>query len=183
MDIVDVASKILVPIVTAVGVLVASRLGIRLKQLQIVDLATKRIAFWDTYLKTALSTTEWESERNALKQEVRSAIQRVRSETGQDLRRASWFQLRAENRIAAAELKGVQKLKWVCLWVLTCVFAAIFLLFLWTSEKMDLGFLDTVLVDIIAPMLAVAAVSLRLAADRIKYPQASARCRGNLGRG
>jgi hypothetical protein len=154
---------------------VAPRLGIRLKQLQIIDLANKRIAFWDTYLKTALSTTEWESERKALKQEVRSAIQRVRSETGQELRRVSWFQLRAEKRIAAAELKGVQKLKWVCLWVLTCVFSAIFLLILayglWISEKKDLGFLGTVLVDIIALMLAVPAVSARLAADRIKYPR------------
>ncbi|MGH9639941.1 MAG: hypothetical protein ACRD3Y_07765, partial [Bryobacteraceae bacterium] len=89
----DILSKIFVPIVVATisvfGAWALARFGIRQKQLQIVELATKRIMFWDTYLKVALQTTQPEG-RLGLEQEVGYAIERIRAEAGQQLARLSW---------------------------------------------------------------------------------------------
>lgn len=182
MDILDVVSKVFVPIVvpvlSAVGAWLFARSGIRQRQLQIVDLATKRIAFWDAYFKIGLSATESESgERRALEHEVRCAIQRIRTETGQELRRISWSELIAQKRVAAVKLRGVPKFKWVCCWMLTYIFLAILIAFfayvLWISTlaKKDLGFRTSLAVEVITVVLLALALTLRLGADRIKYPK------------
>ncbi len=117
----DFVSKILIPlavsILSVMGAWLVARLGKWQKQVQTVELATKRIAFWDTYLRIALSTTASDPDAQAaFEREVRSAIQRVRNEAAQEFSRISWSQLVAKKRLPAAELRGSRRFQWIGCW-------------------------------------------------------------------
>src|SRR5450755_1213940 len=123
VDIVDLASKLIVPVaVPAASVLVTwlfGRWGLRQRQVQIIELATKRIAFWDAYLRTGRSATKpGTEERKTLERDVNSAIQRVRVEAGQEFKRLSWSVLLSQERITPVELRGFQRARWVFYWFL-----------------------------------------------------------------
>jgi hypothetical protein len=56
------------------------------RRLQIIDLATKRIAFWNQFLSTVyLATNEFSSDREAEQDKARQAILRIHAEAAQQM--------------------------------------------------------------------------------------------------
>ena len=69
-----------------------SNLRPQARHIGIVDLATKRLAFWDAFLKLELSATSDPDEQEHARSRALRAVQRIRSHANRDLDRLSWLE-------------------------------------------------------------------------------------------
>jgi hypothetical protein len=182
VNVLDVLSKVVVPlaapILAALGALLFNGFTRRQRQMQIVELATKRIIFWETYLKASRPILDSDpKERMKVEQEVFSAVQSVRVQTGEELRRLSWFQIVAQKRVAAVPLKGGKKALWF-LWVsLTWISAATSIMYLVHVIRKsnhlgrDFNFEETATVEVVMLAFFGLVLFFRVKATDVKYPK------------
>lgn len=113
MDLFDILNKtapIVAAAITVIGAIFAAifaarGIGRRYKQEHAIDIATKRLAFWDSYLKVAVSTiASDETRKSAIEQEVFAGIQQSRRDVDSQLTQLSWRLLVQQKRLAAKSL-------------------------------------------------------------------------------
>lgn len=121
MPIIDILSKVavpvLVPLVAGTVAFWSTEFCLRQRRTDAIDMATKRIAFWDQFLKVAIETTAPDSgERDQLHSEVRAAIQKVRSDANLELQGLSWSIALREKRLPPdPAFGGWRKFSWYAL--------------------------------------------------------------------
>ncbi len=94
------------------------------QQQRAVDLATRRLAFWESYARVALSVNSSDPTiRKSIEKEVYEAIQQVRSGANAELMRVSWSQLIRENRAKPKPLKTSDKVSYWLATIGACFFS------------------------------------------------------------
>lgn len=108
--------------IAAVGI------GRRYRQEHIVDLATKRLEFWDAYSKAALANAGSDpAAKEAVDKEVYEAIQQARRDTDAQLLQLSWRQLLMQDQLKPKPITKWQKFCWGSLTGFGVVFMTSFL--------------------------------------------------------
>ena len=115
LDILNKTAPIVAAAITVTGAIFAAiftarGIGRRYKQEHAIDIATKRLAFWDSYLKTAVATVASdEARKSAIEQEVFAGIQQSRQDVNSQLTQLSWRLLAHQKRLATKNLDSFDK--------------------------------------------------------------------------
>ena len=91
----------------------SSNVGLHARRVPVVDLATKRVAFWEQFLRVGIAASPDNEAQDQIKELARSAIDRIRDEADIELRRLSWNEALAVHRFSPHEsFKGAPKIQW-----------------------------------------------------------------------